>query len=115
MSTSSCIFCRIVAGEAPGSKVYSDDRCVAFNDIYPVAPRHILLVPRQHVEALAGLTAEHEALLGHLLRAAPAVARAAGIAETGYRVSINQGKDAGQLVPHLHLHIIGGKALGKMA
>ncbi len=110
-----CIFCRIIAGDEPGSQVFSDDKCVAFKDIYPVAPRHVLLVPRDHVEALSDIGPQHEQLLGHMLRSAPAVAKAAGVLDSGYRVAINQGKDAGQLVSHLHLHVIGGKTLGKMA
>ena len=110
-----CIFCRIIAGNEPGAQVYGDDKCLAFKDIYPVAPRHVLLVPREHIEALAGAGPQHEQLLGHLLRTAPAVAKAAGILEGGYRIAVNQGRDAGQLINHLHLHIMGGKTLGKMA
>jgi histidine triad (HIT) family protein len=110
-----CIFCRIAAGDLPASIVYQDDRVVAFNDIHPVAPKHVLIVPREHVEALSGTGQEQEELLGHLVRVAPEVAKAAGVLGSGYRVAINQGKDAGQLVPHLHLHVIGGKSLGRMA
>ena len=110
-----CIFCRIAAGDQPSSIVYKDDRVVAFNDIHPVAPTHVLIVPREHVEALSGAGPENEELLGHLLRVAPEVAKAAGVLDSGYRVVINQGKDAGQLIPHLHLHVIGGKGLGRMA
>ena len=110
--TRNCIFCKIVAGDLPSTQVYSDDLAVAFNDIRPVAPRHVLLVPREHIEALAATAPEQAQLLGHLLRVAPKVAKAAGILDSGYRIAINQGMDAGQIVDHLHLHVIGGRHLG---
>lgn len=109
-----CIFCRIATGDQPAAIVYKDDKAVAFNDIHPVAPTHVLIVPRDHVEALSGGGPVQEELLGHLLRVASQVAKAAGVLDSGYRVAINQGRDAGQLIPHLHLHVIGGKSLGRM-
>jgi histidine triad (HIT) family protein len=110
-----CIFCRIAAGDQPASVVYKDDKVVAFNDIHPVAPTHVLIVPREHVEALSDGGPEREQLLGRLLRVAPEVAKKAGVLDSGYRVAINQGRDAGQDVPHLHVHVIGGKGLGRIA
>ncbi len=110
-----CIFCRIIHGEVPSTLVYQDYRALAFNDIKPAAPTHVLVVPRQHIEALAGTSPEQEALLGHLVRVASQVAQQAGIERSGFRVLINQGKDAGQMIDHLHLHVLGGRPLGKMA
>ena len=107
-----CVFCQIVAGELPSAEVYSDDSVYAFADINPAAPVHVVIVPRQHVTLLAGADEKHEILLGHLLRAGSTVARKTGIADEGYRLAINQGLNAGQLVDHLHLHVLGGHRLG---
>lgn len=109
-----CIFCKVVAGQAPSTQVYADDLAVAFKDIHPVAPTHVLVVPREHIGALAGTVEAQEAMLGRLLRVTPLVAKAAGIFDSGYRVTVNQGADAGQIVEHLHLHVTGGKKLAKM-
>jgi histidine triad (HIT) family protein len=106
-----CLFCKIVHGELPSTEVYSDDQCFAFNDINPVANVHVLIVPREHVTYLTGATEQHEQLLGHLLRTGARVARQLGAAEGGYRLAINQGVDAGQIVDHLHLHVLGGGQL----
>ena len=103
-----CIFCKIIAGEIPGDLVYDDDQVVAFRDIHPVAPTHVLIVPRQHIPSVSALDSEHEALAGHMLLVARKLAEQEGIADSGYRLIINAGEHAGQVVPHLHLHLIGG-------
>ncbi|MGH9109517.1 MAG: histidine triad nucleotide-binding protein [Acidimicrobiales bacterium] len=110
---SDCLFCRIVAGELPAEVVYSTDRTVAFRDIEPVAPVHVLVVPRRHIENAGALTAEHAEDLSAMLDAAQHVAEAEGIAdaERGYRLVFNVGPDALNSVPHLHLHVIGGRAM----
>lgn len=105
-----CIFCKIAAGTIPSDQVYVDDQLVVFKDIYPKAPVHLLMVPRQHIESLDALTSAHDGLMAHLLRSLPEVARRAGLT-TGYRTIINTGRDGGQEVLHLHLHILGGGRL----
>lgn len=105
-----CIFCRIVRGEVPAQVVHRDDAVTAFRDINPVAPVHVLLVPNEHLTSVGDAAPQHEALLGRLLRAAAAVAAREGLAERGYRLVTNAGPDAGQLVPHLHFHLLGGRA-----
>lgn len=104
-----CIFCRIAAGELPTDLVYEDEEVVAFRDIQPAAPVHVLVVPREHLASLDELEERHEALGGRLLRAVAEVARREGVAEGGYRTVVNTGKDGGQTVPHLHLHLLAGK------
>jgi histidine triad (HIT) family protein len=106
----SCLFCKIVAGEIPSTAVYQDDRVYAFADINPKAPVHVLIVPREHIGSLAEATPAHCALLGHLSWAAAEIARQEGLGK-GYRVVINTGEDGGQTVEHLHLHLLGGRAL----
>ena len=103
-----CIFCRIARGEVPAQLVYEEDRVVAFRDLNPQAPTHVLVIPRRHVPALheAG---DDPALLGELLVAARAIAEREGLAAGGYRVVINNGPDAGQSVDHLHVHLLGGR------
>ena len=105
-----CIFCKIAAGTIPSDRVYEDERVVVFKDIYPKAPVHLLMVPREHVESLNAVTAADEALLAHMLRTLPEVARRAGL-QDGYRTIINTGRGGGQEVLHLHMHILGGGAL----
>ncbi|MBE3589596.1 MAG: histidine triad nucleotide-binding protein [Firmicutes bacterium] len=105
-----CLFCRIVAGELPARKVYEDEEVLAFRDIQPVAPVHVLVVPKRHLDGLAAAGAEDAPLLGRLLDAARRVAEAEGLAE-GYRVVVNQGRHGGQSVGHLHLHVLGGRAM----
>jgi len=105
-----CLFCRIVSGEIPATIVHADDQVVAFRDVAPRAPTHILLVPREHVASAADLTEAHGPLLGRLFAVAADLARAEGIAERGYRVTTNVGTWGGQSVPHLHLHLMGGRA-----
>ncbi len=106
-----CLFCRIVAGEVPADIVYTDERSVAFRDINPQAPAHVLVIPRDHLESLDEATRNEEALLGHLLRVAARVANEQGLSESGYRTVINTGAGAGQSVFHLHLHVLGGRDL----
>ncbi|HYO62429.1 MAG TPA: histidine triad nucleotide-binding protein [Pyrinomonadaceae bacterium] len=106
-----CIFCKIVAGELPAEVVYRDDRAVAFRDLHPQAPVHVLVIPREHIESLNDAGRGDEAPLGHLLRVAARVANEQGVAESGYRTVINTGAGAGQSVFHLHLHVVGGRAL----
>ena len=107
--TSETIFGRILRGEIPCDEVYSDDRCLAFRDVAPQAPVHLLVIPREPLVNLADAGAEHEALLGHLLLVAARVARQEGL--EAWRTVINSGADAGQTVFHLHVHVIGGRPL----
>ena len=111
MSQANCLFCKIIAGDIPSSKVYEDDVCIAFNDISPQAPTHVLIVPREHFDSLDTAEEKHKETLGHLLLTAAEFARQQGFADNGYRTVINTGAGAGQTVFHLHLHIIGGRAL----
>ena len=104
-----CLFCDIASGEIPSRRVHEDERSVAFEDIHPQAPTHLLVVPREHLATLNDATPEHEPLLGHLLRVAGDLARARGLAEGGYRVVVNCGEGAGQSVFHLHLHLLAGR------
>lgn len=105
-----CLFCRIVAGEIPSSRVREDDTILAIRDIAPRAPTHILILPKGHVASAADLTAEHAALLGRIFAAAAEIARSEGLAERGYRVVTNVGTWGGQSVDHLHFHLMGGRA-----
>jgi histidine triad (HIT) family protein len=111
MQEDSCLFCKIVAGDIPAGKVYEDDQAVAFNDINPQAPTHVLVIPREHIESLNDAAAGDEQLLGHLLRLASKIANQLGVAERGFRTVINTGAESGQSVWHLHLHILGGRPL----
>jgi histidine triad (HIT) family protein len=111
MPETPCLFCKIVAGEVPAAKVYEDDQAVAFNDINPQAPTHVLVIPREHIESLNDAAAGDEKLLGHLLRLASKIANQLGIAESGFRTVINTGAESGQTVWHLHVHILGGRPL----
>lgn len=111
MSENKCLFCRIIAGEIPAAKVYEDDHAFAFRDINPQAPTHVLLIPKKHIASLNEATEKDHAVLGHLLRVAPQIARQEGLSENGYRVVANVGSDAGQTVWHIHLHILGGRPM----
>lgn len=104
-----CIFCKIIKGDIPSAKVYEDDKMIAINDVAPAAPVHILLMPKTHI---ANVTTAAPELLGYMLGNVKQIAEKAGIAEKGFRVVINTGDDGGQTVKHLHIHLIGGKALG---
>ena len=105
-----CLFCKIVAGEIPSTKVYEDDQILAFRDIAPQAPTHILVIPKCHIPSVDGITAENSAVVAHIFETIPTIAAAEKL-ENGYRVVSNCGDDAGQTVHHLHFHILGGKAL----
>lgn len=107
-----CIFCRIVAGELPGDIVYQDEACLAFRDIAPQAPTHLLVIPKTHITSLAHLAEGQQELAGRLIIIAKRLAEEEGLAEKGYRLVINCGYEGGQVVPHLHLHLIGGRKLG---
>jgi len=107
-----CIFCQIVAGEVPSDIVYQDEDFLAFRDISPQAPTHVLIIPKTHITSLDQLTEEQQELAGRLIIIAKKLAEKEGIAKRGYRLVINCGPEGGQLVPHLHLHLIGGRKLG---
>jgi histidine triad (HIT) family protein len=106
-----CIFCKIATGEIPSNLVYQDEHVVAFPDISPAAPVHILVIPRKHVDSIGHLDDADLELAGRLMLAARTVAQQAGVAESGYRVVANIGAHGGQTVPHLHLHVMGGRQL----
>ena len=106
---SDCIFCKIAAGEIPSNKVYEDDKMVAFKDLEPAAPVHVLLVPIIHAD---NVMAADPALVGYMLGKVEEIAETLGIKENGFRLIVNTGKDGGQTVQHLHIHLIGGKAMG---
>ena len=105
-----CLFCKIAAGTIPSDQVYADEQVIVFKDIYPKAPVHLLMVPRLHVQGLNDVTPVHDALMAHMLRTVPAVARAAGLKD-GFRTIINTGRGGGQEIFHLHFHILGGGRL----
>jgi histidine triad (HIT) family protein len=109
MAIKGCIFCKIASGEIPSELVYQDDVCVAFNDLSPQAPTHILVIPRAHLDSLDKASGTDEAKLGHLLSTAAAIARDKGFADDGYRVVINTNSDGGQTVFHLHVHLLAGR------
>lgn len=106
-----CVFCRIAQGKIASKLVYQDEQAVAFPDLNPQAPTHILIVPRQHLASLAEATAADAGLLGHLLWVAVQVAREQGFSATGYRIAINTGREGGQAIEHLHLHLLGGRPM----
>ena len=105
-----CLFCKIIAGDIPSTKVYEDDLVYAFRDIAPQAPTHILVVSKTHIPDCSGVTAENSAVVAHIFEVIPQIAQAEGLTG-GYRVVSNCGPDAGQTVQHLHFHILGGKPL----
>lgn len=111
MAVADCPFCSIVAGEIPSDEVVSDELTYAFRDLNPVAPVHVLVVPRAHLESLPSVGPEHAELLSAMVRTVQAVAEAEGIAGDGYRVVTNVGRHGGMTVPHLHFHVIGGRPL----
>ena len=108
----SCIFCEIAAGRRPAREVYADDQLMAFHDISPQAPTHVLVIPRRHVTSLLDLTPEDDGLVGAMVRKARDIAREMGFAERGFRLAMNCGDDAGYSVYHIHLHLLGGRQLG---
>ena len=105
-----CLFCKIIAGDIPSTKVYEDEMVYAFRDIAPQAPTHILVIPKTHIASMAEVTGENSQLVAHIFEVIPKIAEAEGLAN-GYRVVSNCGPDAGQTVFHLHFHILGGKEL----
>ena len=105
-----CLFCKIVAGSIPSTKVYEDETVVAFRDIAPMAPTHVLVIPKTHIPSVDGVTPENSAVVAHIFEVIPRIAKAEGL-ENGYRVVSNCGAHAGQTVPHLHFHILGGREL----
>jgi histidine triad (HIT) family protein len=106
-----CLFCRIIAGEIPAKVVHQDDELVAFEDINPQAPMHVLVIPRRHIATLNDLSADDDALVGGMIRRAAAIAASRGFADGGYRAVFNCNPDAGQTVFHVHLHVLGGRKL----
>jgi len=111
MTENSCLFCRIAARDLPASIVYDDDRVLAFNDVNPQGPTHVLVVPKKHIASLNDLTPEDDQIVGEVVRRAAAIARERGIAESGFRTVFNTNRGAGQTVFHIHLHLIGGRSL----
>lgn len=106
-----CLFCRIIAGQIPSSRVFENDRLVAFKDISPAAPMHLLIVPREHIATLNALETRHDDLVGEMVRTAAQLAAERGYAERGFRTVFNCNAEAGQTVFHVHLHVLGGRPL----
>lgn len=106
-----CLFCKIINGDIPSTKVYEDELVYAFRDIEPQAPVHILIVPKEHIASANELTEENASVVGHIFAVAAKLAKAEGIAEGGYRIVNNCGEDGGQTVKHLHFHMLGGRSL----
>lgn len=106
-----CVFCQIVAGKIPADVVYQDGEFLAFRDIQPQAPTHLVIVPTSHIGSITQLTNEQQGLIGRLILLAKELAEKEGVSASGYRLAINCGADGGQLVPHLHLHLLGGRRL----
>lgn len=107
-----CLFCKIIKGEIPSNIVYEDEEILAFRDINPVAPVHVLVIPKKHISSLVDLKPEDEALVGRIYSVINKIAKQENIFESGFRVVVNCGEDGGQEVKHLHFHLIGGKKLG---
>ena len=107
---SQCLFCRIVKREIPGQIVYEDDRILAFEDINPQAPTHVLIIPKRHLDTLNDLASDDDQLIGELVRRAATIAKERGMATRGYRTVFNTNRDGGQTVGHIHLHLLGGRS-----
>ena len=107
-----CIFCSIIKGEIPSNTVYEDDLIKAFYDIEPQAPKHIIIIPKEHIKSAADITEETAKYVSHIFKKIPEIAQKEGIKESGFRVITNSGRDGGQTVGHLHFHLLGGKDLG---
>lgn len=106
-----CLFCKIANGSIPSEKLYEDDFILAFKDINPVAPVHIVIIPKEHIDSVMLLKDEHKSLIGHIFIKAQEIAKKCGIAETGFRLINNCGNDGGQSVMHIHFHLLGGRSL----
>ena len=106
-----CVFCKIVAGEIPADILYRDEEVIVFRDIHPLAPIHLLIIPGKHIASLVQLSEAKSSLIGNMVNTAKQLAKREGIAESGYRLVINCGAQGGQLVPHLHMHLLGGRQL----
>lgn len=107
-----CIFCEIAAGARPADRVYEDDQAVAFRDINPMAPVHILVIPREHITGPQAIDGDNADVAGHLIAVSTRIARELGIAADGYRLVLNEGRQGGQSVYHMHLHLLGGRPMG---
>jgi histidine triad (HIT) family protein len=112
MADNDCLFCKIAAGDIPVERLYDDELVMAFRDINPRAPIHVLIIPKRHIASANELSGEHDALLGRLFRAARRIAGDLGLSERGYRLTFNVGPEGGQTIYHLHLHLLGGRQLG---
>ena len=112
-NSSDCLFCSIVSGKLPAEIVYQDDQCIAFNDIHPQAPVHVLIVPKRHVSTLNDVTGE-DVVVGTLAARAVRIAKDMGVDESGYRILMNCNSEGGQTVYHIHMHLLGGKQLGAL-
>jgi histidine triad (HIT) family protein len=106
-----CLFCKIIRREIPGKIVYEDDELLAFDDIHPQAPTHLLIIPKRHIESLNTLSDADDAIVGSMVRRAAAIAKERGISGGGYRTVFNTNRDAGQTVFHIHLHLLGGRSM----
>ncbi len=107
-----CLFCEIVAGRIPSKKAYEDESVLAFLDVSPQAPHHVLVIPKRHIASLEDLTPDDDALVGSLVRRAKEIAKELGLVPRGFRLALNYGEDAGYSVHHVHLHLLGGRRLG---
>ncbi len=107
-----CIFCKIVSKQIPAKIVHQDDQVTAFHDLSPQAPVHVLLIPNEHIANTEALESGHDATVGAVMRAARSIARSLGVAESGYRLVVNTGRDANNTVAHLHVHLLGGRGMG---
>ena len=107
-----CLYCKIIRREIPSTIVYEDQRVIAFRDINPQAPTHVLVIPRRHIASLNELSVEDDQLLGEVVRRASLIAKDLGLSATGFRTVFNTGRDAGQTIFHIHLHLLGGRAIG---
>lgn len=112
---SDCLFCKIINGEIPSTKVYEDENILAFDDIHPNAPIHILIIPKKHIPTINDITDADKDLIGEMLIVAKKIAAEKNVAEDGYRIIFNCNKNAGQIVFHIHLHLLGGRKLGSLA
>lgn len=109
-----CLFCKIIAGEIPSTKVFENDKVYAFRDIAPQAPQHVVMVPKEHIECANDITKENSRIVADIFEAIPMIAKEIGVDKSGYRIVNNCGADGGQTVMHLHFHMLGGTTGGKM-